>query len=123
MGLFDAPAIAIRKRIPLQNQPQFNAVEVFAQSHLRLERDRTRPYQLGIVLAVWTKAGIMAGEITVSIKDATKIQAISDSCVKVIGSDSYAAFRILALVAQEDGTFGVPVEIFERIAFDAAAHR
>ena len=112
MGFFDAPAIAIRKRIPEADQPGFNAVEMFAQSDLLLERDQTRPYQLGIVLAAWTKAGIMAGEITMPLKDATKIQAVSDSCVKVIGGDAYAAFRILALIAEEDGIFGVPAEIF-----------
>ena len=123
MGWFNSPAIMVRKLVPESSHPAFNAVEEFAQAHLRMEPDHQKPYQLGIVLAAWAKAGIMAGELAISPRNAAKIQAISDSSVKVLKSESFTAFHVLARLAEEDGIFGVPADVFTRISFDAAGYR
>lgn len=123
MGWLNPPAITLRKLVPVSAHPTFNRVEEYAQHRLSSEPDHQRPYQLGIVLASWTKAGVLAGEITITPAGYNKVVAVEDSCCKVLRGDAFTAFHILVKLSEEGGTFGVPSEVYTRIAFNAASYR
>src|SRR4051794_18888033 len=110
MGLFDPPAIALRKRIPPEALNGFNVAEEFALHHLWSAPEQHKPYQLGVALALWIKAGEMAQKLHLPDRDSRKVQSIYESCMKVLRGESYASFRILMELAAQDHTFGVPAE-------------
>lgn len=89
MGLFDPPAIALRKRIPSDALNGFNVTEEFALHHLTGERAQHAPYQLGVVLALWIKAGELKNQIALSPGGSRKVQAVYESCMRVLREDSF----------------------------------
>lgn len=120
MGLFDPPAITLRKRVPLDIVSDFNSVEELALNRLQFEPEEQKPYLLGIVLALWLKAGELSGAVRFAPGDSRKIQAVYDSCLRVLKSDSWTAFGILIELANADCTFGSPPELYEQIRMELA---
>jgi hypothetical protein len=120
VGWFDPPAIALRKRLPPGALAGFNVTEEFALHHLGAELEQHRPYQLGIVLALWIKAGELVGEITLSHRDSRKVQAIYESCMKVLRGDSYTAFCVLAELAEQDHMFGMSANFYRQLSINVA---
>ena len=117
MGLFDPPAIALRKRLPSGALTGFNVTEEFALHHLYSEPAHRRPYQLGVVLALWIKAGERAGEIDLPDRDSRKVQAIYESCMRVLRGESCTAFSILIELAEQDHMFGVSPDLYRQLSF------
>ena len=118
MAFFDPPAILLRKRVPEYALNGFNISEEFALHHLASARPQHKPYQLGIVLALWIKAGEMRNEITLSPRDSRKVQSVYESCMKVLREESYPSFHILAELADQDHTFGVPAEFYRKLSLN-----
>jgi hypothetical protein len=112
MAWFDAPAVDLRKRVPFAALTGFNEVEVYALQHLSNELPQNKPYQLGIVLALWMKAGELTGKIKLSGRDSRKVQAIYESCVKILRDKSYTAFWILVALCDEQQMFGMPPDLY-----------
>lgn len=116
MGWFDPPAIALRKRIPSNLLGGFNSVEEFAIHHLEGSLTQHKPYQLGVVLALWIKAGELSGTVSLSQGDSRKIQAIYVSCMNVLMKEALDSFLILTAIAEQGGTFGVPPDFYRELA-------
>jgi hypothetical protein len=115
MGLFDPPAIALRNRLPKELIAEFDTVDEFAYHTIQFEKEQHRPYQLGVVLALWIKAGDLTGDIELSRMDYDKVQAVYESCMKVLREDSYICFKILTDLANQGQTFGVSPEIYQQL--------
>jgi len=118
--LFDPPAIALRKRIPPEALNGFNVAEEFALHHLWSASEQHKPYQLGVVLALWIKAGEMAGKLSLPHRDSRKVQSIYESCMRVLRGESYTSACILKDLAEQDHTFGVPPAFYEQTSFNVA---
>ena len=121
MGWFDPPAIVLRKRIPGAWLAGFNTAEEFALHQLHGEFEQHQPYQLGVVLALWIKAGEMSGKISLAPRDSRKVQSIYESCMRVLGAKSFESFCIIANMAEQDFTFGTPSEIYRQLSWNVAA--
>lgn len=121
MGWFDPPAIALRKRIPATALSGFNSVEDFALFHLDHSQPQHKPYQLGVVLALWIKAGELNGAIQLGRGDSRKVQAIYVSSMNVLMQESLDCFHILTAIAEQGGTFGVPADFYRELAANVAS--
>ena len=119
MGWFDPPAIGIRKLVPDTALSDLSKVEVFARHTLDHQPKELSPYQLGIVLSSWVKAGEISQSISISAKASKKIQSIYESCIRTIGSDSSVAFSVLEELSEQDGTFGVPSSMYAQLKINS----
>jgi len=107
----------LRKRTPSAAIGGFNMIEAFALSYLRTD-DQHRAYQLGIVLALWLKAGEITGNIELSRADSRKVQDVYESCMKILRRDTHAAsaaFSILEDIAEQQQTFGIAPEFYRQL--------
>ena len=120
MGWFDSPAISVRKQVPDRFHSQFNTVESFALDTLGSQPNHLRPYQLGIVVALWVKAAEISGELSLPDRSSRRVQDVYASCVKSLRGDSYLAFKVLVALSEQGGTFSVPREIYEQLAANVA---
>ena len=115
---FDPPAIALRKRVPLDALSGFNVAEEYALYHLSSEPSQNKPYQVGVVLALWIKAGELTGEIAMSRRDSNKVQSIYESCMKVLRQESHIAFCILAELAEKEQMFEMPADFYRQLSLN-----
>ncbi|MBW8296246.1 hypothetical protein [Sphingopyxis sp.] len=100
---------------------RFNAVEEFALYHLKGSPEQHRRYQLGVILALWIKAGELNGAISLPSGDSRKVQAIYVSCMNVLMKESLDCFHILAAIAEQGGSFGVPADFYRELAASVAS--
>ncbi|QEH80846.1 hypothetical protein EIK56_23045 [Sphingomonas sp. C8-2] len=121
MGWFDPPAIAIRKILPEGLHVLLNPVEEFAQDLLRDEAPQHKPYQLGIVLALWVKAAVLTGEFGLPARSNAKVQRIYESSIKVLGRNASTAFLVTAHLAEQDGMYGTPAGFYYQLAENMAS--
>ncbi|MDO9414508.1 hypothetical protein [Pararhizobium sp.] len=121
MSWFDPPAITLRKRVPSSALSSFNNVEEFTLYSLQGSSQQLRPYQLGMVLALWIKAGEITGALNLSRGDSRKVQSVYVSCMKVLKKESLDAFLILTTLAEQEGTFGIPPEFYRQLSANVSA--
>lgn len=112
---FDPPAVALRKMMPDPIKRSFDAVEGFARTSLIYSAPENQSYQIGIVLALWFKAGELQRKIGLSNRDSTKVQSIYESCVRTVGRASGQADLVLIELADQNGTFGVPSSLYREL--------
>ena len=116
MSLFDAPAIAVRKRVPEIGHSALNVVEEYTQQRMYNVAAHQKRYVLGIVLSIWAQWHGRFGTFKLSIKDMRKMQAIYESCLKILGSDAFDAFMILSDLHQQGHIPDVFPNLFPQLA-------
>lgn len=117
---FDSPAIGLRKLLPNNLLARFNDIEILAMRRIEGQPAEHKPYQLGVVLALWLKAAEAAGEAALPASDSRKVQSIYESCMKILRDKSLVSFQILTEMAAHNRTFGMPAEIYLQAAFNVS---
>lgn len=115
MGWFDTPADAIRQRLPKSVRHTLDGIEDYACYRFDLELVGGSRHHLGIVFALWAKAGIMSGAFDVSAHDAAKIQRVYAACYRALGDDALSAFAIAAELAERGEMFDATPGLYRQL--------
>ena len=107
MGIFDPPAVGIRKRIPSGALADFDSlVAQTANAASSYVSPSKQGVVIGFIASAWALSQFRTGAMDLSAKDATYISNTGATCSKMLGRDQAMAISMLGHLVEQ----GVIVE-------------
>lgn len=96
MGIFDPPAVSIRKRIPRTAHTTYNAVASQVAGHIPEQLTGTQKgLVLGFVMAAWALGEVRVQNISLTEKDRSYVQNMGMNCSRALGGMSPIAIDMV----------------------------